>query len=360
MNKLKQTFIDYVYNAEEVKTNIIRKENKEELDMKNNFIIIGGILAVAAIVTISYIGLANNNKDKVFEVDNSKKEPLSFVTISINPDVQLGLDENDKVVEVNAVNSDADVLTSDLNLIGLDANEASNKVIDAAMETGYLDEYSDENAVVVTTVNDNEENRKALEQKIITKMNEHFETRKIYPVLVAKGLDDNLKAEADKYNISYGKMLLIESALALNNTLSKDQLINMSIKDIQNEIRSYIKNRHNALKESLQDAKAKWKEEKAQLKENYLSKVKALKESITEEHKEEFKNMTPAQKKEAIQNYLNTRKQQIKENINAVKGEIKTDVKEDMKDYNYPVIENNSDKIKENVKERIEQRRNNK
>jgi hypothetical protein len=223
-----------------------------------------------------------------------------------------------------------------------------------------MDIDSDENAVVVTTVNDNEENRKALEQKIITKMNEHFETRKIYPVLVAKGLDDNLKAEADKYNISYGKMLLIESALALNNTLSKDQLINMSIKDIQNEIRSYIKNRHNALKESLQDAKAKWKEEKAQLKENYLSKVKALKESITEEHKEEFKNMTPAQKKEAIQNYLNTRKQQIKENINAVKGEIKTDVKEDMKDYNYPVIENNSDKIKENVKERIEQRRNNK
>lgn len=322
--------------------------------MKKIYILIG-ILIIAVIGVLGYVGLkeVNKNKDTVDD-EVSKVEPTSFVTISINPEIELGLDEQDKVVEVISINEDADILTSDLNLVGLTIEDASTKIIDSAMETGYLDEYSDENTVVVTTICDNEEKRKALEEKVMTKMNAHFETRKIYPILVAKGLDDDLKAEAESYDISYGKMLLVDYASALNDTLSKDDLVDMSIRDIQDEIRDYIKERHNALKTTLQEAKEEWKEQKTRLKQDYKDKIEELKANISEEHKEEFKNMTSDQKQEAIKNYLSAKKEVIKNNIN----DIKNNIKEEMNEYNYPVLENNAENIKENIKERIEERRN--
>jgi hypothetical protein len=319
--------------------------------MKKSYILIG-ILIIAIIGVLGYIGIKKINDDS----NDSKVESTSFVTISINPEIELGLDEQDKVVEVLPINADADVLTSDLNLVGLTIEEASEEIIDSAMETGYLDEYSDENTIVVTTISDNEEKRKALEEKVITKMNNHFETRKIYPILVAKGLDDDLKAEADSYDISYGKMLLVDYASALNQTLSKDVLVDMSIRDIQGEIKDYIKERHNTLKMSLKEAKEKWQEQKKKLKQDYKNKIEELKSNISEEHKEELKNMTSDQKKEAIKNYLNAKKATIKNDIEAIKNNIKKDIDE----YNYPILENNAETIKENIKNRIEERRNKK
>lgn len=282
---------------------------------------------------------------------------ISYVTISINPEVELALNSDDEVVEVIPVNSDADILVSDLDLEGLTIEEATEKIIDSAMETGYLDEYSDENTVVVTTVNDDDEDRKELEEKVMTKLNTHFEARNLYGVLVARGLDDELKSEADNYGISYGKMLLVDRALSLNTALSKDDLVTMSIQKIQSEIKSYVEQRHDALKVSLQEAKVEWQAQKTILKQKYTAKIEALKASITEEHKEEFQNMTAVQKKEAIKNYLQAKKNIIKEDINTIKEEIKAEVKEEMKNYNYPILEDNSDTIKEKVQERIENRK---
>lgn len=302
---------------------------------------------IGIIVTIALIGYSRL-------ADNV----LSYVTISINPEIELALNSYDEVVEVIPINSDADILISDLDLIGLTVEEASEQIIDSAMETGYLDEYSDENTVIVTTVNNDDEVRKELEEKVLARMNAHFEERKIYAFLVAKGLDDELKSEAESYNISYGKMLLIERAISLNESLSKNDLINMSIREIQSEIKSYIKERHDALKKSVQEARIEWQSQKTQLKLQYSEEIEALKAQITEEHKEEFQNMTEYQKKGAIKNYLDARKQKIQEDVSAVKEEIKSDIKDDMKDYNYPIYANNEAIIKQKVKERIEQRRN--
>ncbi|MGE5456711.1 MAG: hypothetical protein ACM3O4_06415 [Ignavibacteriales bacterium] len=314
--------------------------------MKKGYIWLGLIVIVLGIAGFVGYSMWNNNT-------------FSSVTISINPEVELLLNNEDKVVEVIPINEDADILTSDLDLEGLTIEEASEKLIDSAMETGFLDEYSDENTVVITTVNDDETKRQALQEKIMTKFTSHFEGKKIYPVLVAKGLDDDLKAEADQYGISYGKMLLVESALALNDTLSKDELVNMSIRDIQTEIKTVVKDRRAALKLSRQEAKEELKAKKAELKKNYKTTVENLKATIAEEYKEELKNMTPAQRKEAINNYLTARKEAIKNDIGAIREEIKAEIKEDMEGYNYPVLENNAAAIKESIKERIQNKRGN-
>jgi hypothetical protein len=288
-----------------------------------------------------------------------KEAGISFVTISINPEVELAVNDQDEVTEVISINEDADVITSDLDLVGLDADEASEKIIDAAIDTGYIDEYETDNTIVVTTASDDESVRKTLEERIMTNLNNHLESKKVYAILVAKELGDDLKEEAQTYNVSNGKMLLIEEAVTLNPDLSKEDLAALSIQDIQKEIKSYVKERHAALKESLTDLKTKWKSEKQTLKRNYINKIKQLKDSISEEQKEAFKNMTLAQREVAITNYLNNKKEQIKSDINAIKDELKSESESDMSDYNYPVLKNNAEAIKNNIKSRIQKRHNN-
>jgi hypothetical protein len=46
------------------------------------------------------------------------QKPLSFVSISINPDVELAVNGDNIVEDVIPINEDADIITSDLDLIG--------------------------------------------------------------------------------------------------------------------------------------------------------------------------------------------------------------------------------------------------
>lgn len=308
--------------------------------MKKSYVF--GLVFVVGLVGIVAFGIYRN----------AVKNNLQFVTISINPDVELAVNSDNEVVEVIPVNEDADVLTSDLELVGLDIEEASAQIIDEALEMGYIDEYSDENAVMVGTYGDNEEKRSALETRVIDKMNSHFETRKVYAVLVAKGLSDELKQEADAYEISYGKMLLVEKALALNPELNKEELVDMKVREIQSEIKSYVTDRRAALKTTIAEAKETWQQEKTKLKDEYRAKVEEFKAGLLEEQKEEYRNLTAEQKKEVMNNLLEARKQALKQSIDEIRAEIKADVKETTDNYNYPVTENNLDAIKEKIKNR--------
>ncbi len=325
--------------------------------MKKRLIVVNLILIIFSIF-LGFIGFQLSNQTKLNNIEPKTIEPISFVTISINPEVELALDENNKILEVIPINDDADVLLSDLNLVGLNVEESIEKIVDSAMEIGFLEEYSEENAVIVTAVSDGEKERKELEETVINKINTHFETKKIYSVVVAKGLNDELKAEAASYNISNGKMLLIQRALSLDETLIKEELVNNSIQQIQKLIKSYVKKRHDTLKETKTNLKKEWINQKNTLKQEYLDKVEQLKSTIMEEHSEEFENMTPAEKEAAIQVYLDVEKEIIKSTINDIKNEIKTEIKENKE--NYPIIKNDLESIKKNIKDRIQKNKNKK
>lgn len=336
--------------------------------MKRLYIIIGILIAIIFALVGYIIFLKMEFKDN--DTQKESTEAVSYLTLSINPDIELALNTNDVVVEVIPINDDADVLTSDLDLVGLKVEDAADALIDSAMETGYLDENSSENTIVVTTVNDDETDREALESKIMTSISTHLELKEIYPVLVAVGLDDELKAEADTYDISYGKMLLIEKATTLDSTLSKDELATMEVKDIQAIIKDYVTERRNQVKATV----AELKQEKQELKQTYSEKVQALKDSLAEEHSEELQSMTEAQRTEAMTSYLKEAKEQIKNSIKNVVDEIEEDEEttsgnstdngnsstSNTTSGKYTVVSNgNSDSVKDSIKSKIQASKNN-
>jgi hypothetical protein len=262
---------------------------------------------------------------------------VTYITVSVNPELEIGLNANNVVVEVVNLNEDADILTSDLDIIGLELEEALDLIVDANIETGYIDEYSEENGIIVAVVNDNEEDRLELEEKVMSRLKSHLELRKVSSVLAAVKLSDELKAEATTYEISNGKMLLVEKAVTVNPELEKATLVNLSIKEIQ----GYIKEEVIERREQFEITKEELKVKKEELKEQRNDKVEAFKEQIKEKISN-YETMTNEEKQTAIDNGLNDLKERASTNLAIVKSRIEAYVESG--EYN---------SVKENVVENI-------
>jgi hypothetical protein len=256
------------------------------------------------------------------------QRPLSYVSISINPDVELAVNADNVVEEVIPINEDADIITSDLNLVGEKLEDAADNILDAAIETGYIDEYSDENTVVVTATNEDEEVRSEIEKDVMERLNNRLQEKNIYAVVVANGVNDAIKEDAEYFDVSNGKMLLIYRAVAINPDLSKEDLSTMSIKDIQEYIHDYVAKRHEEM--NLGDDKKirnAMKEEKQTLKNEYKEKLEELKTALLDDAGVNVDELTDEQKDQVIEEQLQNKKDEIKENVSKVKEEVKDSLK---------------------------------
>ncbi len=107
----------------------------------------------------------------------------STVTLDINPSIEITLNRNDYVIGVTALNDDGiEVIDKNIKYRGLSIDEALEIIITKLNELGYVVDTSDENNVVLVTVESNNEERK-------TKLVERFNTR--------------IQNELDKYNDSH-------------------------------------------------------------------------------------------------------------------------------------------------------------
>lgn len=277
-------------------------------------------------VILSLIFVAAVGASLYYGYNYSKKDNLSYITISINPEVLLSVNLEGKVVEVTGVNEDADVLLSNINLIGLTAEEASSLIVDAATEAGYIDEYSSENAITITTVNEEEQERTKLQDRVVNHLNIYLENKKVYAVLVAKELDGKLKAEAEAYNISNGKMLLIEEVVVLDSTLEKKSLVDMTIREIQELIKEKVKTRHEALNEDIEVLKEEWLQKKDALKEETKAKIEQVQANI-QNNIENLNSLTPTERAEKVNEAIQTKKEEVKTIFDSVKDQIREAIK---------------------------------
>ncbi|MDD4733400.1 MAG: hypothetical protein PHU05_00895 [Bacilli bacterium] len=236
----------------------------------------------------------------------------------------LAVNDANIVEEVIPLNEGADIIISDLELVGMDIESASKKVIDAAIETGYIDEYSDENIIVVTATNEQE--RQRLEKKVIDSLNDNLEERKIFPIIIT-GVSDEMKEEASLYGISNGKMLLVSRAASLDPTLDKEQLATLSVKEIQKEIKKNIKVRHEALNKNGEELKNRFKQEKDTLKKTYREKIQQMEKTLLEAYGFDEDEMKEDEIRDAIITASKDKKAEIKERVKEISEELKSNSK---------------------------------
>ena len=152
----------------------------------------------------------------------------SFVSLEINPSIELTVDANDKVVSVYAGNEDAQVLLHGESLEELDVEKAVEKITDLAVELGYL---SEDNKVVGVSVSG--ESASALEEKINAKITATAKNLGLSVSLDLEGAysllrkyEEFKREHPDKADISVDKFKLAISA-AENGEISLEAAVEL-------------------------------------------------------------------------------------------------------------------------------------
>ncbi len=95
--------------------------------MKKTIAILGSALMLAMSGT-ALIGCGEE------ETNNQK----TVMNVSLNPAVEFVLDSNDKVISVNAINEEGNLIVSAEKFVGKDAKEAATLFVEISKETGFL------------------------------------------------------------------------------------------------------------------------------------------------------------------------------------------------------------------------------
>ena len=69
---------------------------------------------------------------------NNTANQDKVMNVSLNPEVEFVLDENDKVVSANALNEEGNIIISNETFVGKDADEAVKLFIQVSKDTGYM------------------------------------------------------------------------------------------------------------------------------------------------------------------------------------------------------------------------------
>ncbi len=98
-------------------------------------------IAIIVVITSLYIVLSGiTTKD------------YNYVQLEVNPRIEFVLDKKFDVVSVSPLNDDARIVLSDLDLVGLDIEEASNIFLDECAKTGFIDVNGIDNATNITVI----------------------------------------------------------------------------------------------------------------------------------------------------------------------------------------------------------------
>ncbi|NLG81573.1 MAG: hypothetical protein GX490_03485 [Bacilli bacterium] len=212
----------------------------------------------------------------------------AYITIDINPSIEIITDEEGLVVQVNALNEDADVLLTDTDFSGKTVEETIAEILELAKEYGYLDIES-ENAIVVTYLTDEEEKTSRLENKLMNLIKRQARRKKLQLAVYAASkseVDEETKELASEFNVSVGKMRLILISQELNPDLTLEEASGMSIKELTRIIIEARKELWELVKKEERDAYLLLKKV---LHDNlFFKKVELLNQAIQKTTDEEF------------------------------------------------------------------------
>ena len=152
----------------------------------------------------------------------------TFVYLDVNPSIELQLDEENRVVACIAGNEDAKTVLAQLNLIGTEMNTAIASVVGSMYVNGYLS--AEKNSILVSVDNRNEAKTEALLTDIADKINIVFGHSGLDCSIIAQSVrsDPDLKQRAAEFGISVGKMHLIEKMIDGLESLSEENVSDLS------------------------------------------------------------------------------------------------------------------------------------
>ena len=160
---------------------------------------------------------------------DSTEESLTYVSLRINPEIELIADADGNVVSANAVNEDGEVVLSVIELEGKSVEEAGAAFTQTADELGYLTEEKD--TVYIGVESTDKDGAAELTEKLNKNVRDYFNNNGINGKVSAETLEQYADKAAE-WGISTGHTKLVMRALDAHPEMSDEEVLALSVKDL--------------------------------------------------------------------------------------------------------------------------------
>jgi len=199
-----------------------------------------------------------------------------YVAIDINPSIEFIVDEDDNIVSFNLINEDAEVICAGVDFIGMNIEEATALFLELAAEGGFLDVTSDDNAVLITVLGDDETE---LEEELTEQLKLRVRNRVMRfmamnyingEVLTEDFTQEDLVAQAEELGVSPGKLKLVLLAQTIDEELVLEEALEMPVKDLLAIVREH---HQEVMSEMTEEELALRQEQKEALTQQFKQKL---------------------------------------------------------------------------------------
>jgi hypothetical protein len=181
------------------------------------------------------------------------KTPVAYVSLDINPSIELGVNAFDTIVSAEAYNEDGEKVLEGTNLINTKVVKAVSTVISNAISDGYIKEddtittdaadttATTSAAVEITISTDKEGVADKLNESLKEAADETLENNDVEAEVETDKVDLAKRDEARQLGITPGKLNLIQKLQTLDPTIKVEDYKYSSVKDIQKKAKELRK-----------------------------------------------------------------------------------------------------------------------
>jgi hypothetical protein len=180
---------------------------------------------------------ANQPTELPAESEKSIPAPVAYISIDINPSIELGVDSIDNVVTAEACNEDGEKVLSACNVLGLNVKEAVKLLVAEASSQGFI--AADGSSVISITTETLDKNKaenlkKLSEEGASEALDDCGDCASVYK----DNIEFSIREEAKSLGISTGKLILVKKLMALDPTATVEQYKNAKISEIIAKIKA--------------------------------------------------------------------------------------------------------------------------
>lgn len=156
--------------------------------------------------------------------DENADGALTYISMRINPEIEVVANEDGEIVSVNAINEDGEVVLSEVDLVGQTVAEAGETFTEIATELGYLDADSEDATVYIDAEGENEELSEKLEKDISDRIHRYFDNNGIFGKVSPETLDQYAEKAAE-WGLSAGQVKMVIRLLDLYPEMTEDEAL---------------------------------------------------------------------------------------------------------------------------------------
>ncbi len=156
----------------------------------------------------------------------------TYVTIDINPSIELIVSQKEVVLYANPLNEDGEILLSNLDLVRLPLSEATDLIIAEAINLGFIDIDSEEVLVSVSAISNDPEIGDRIRDRLKEHINDAFLNRAMMGRAQDKGFTPEFVAEAETYGVTPRFLFLAKSAILVDDTLTLEDALALPQADL--------------------------------------------------------------------------------------------------------------------------------